>query len=132
MCVGVAKSAVVMRSVVQLCCYFVVCSFVHSFSTHLQLVREEVEARQEVTKLESEVDKLQKEIDDIQEEVRREYDNETPGFQKVLGRIFYNGKNEAFIEGFRDLADLKELLKVCNTCFVSVLYTYFTHTLTES
>ena len=41
MCVGVAKSAVVMRSVVQLCCYFVVCSFVHSFSTHLQLVREE-------------------------------------------------------------------------------------------
>ena len=117
MCVGVAKSAVVMRSVVQLCCYFVVCSFVHSFSTHSQLVREEVEAGQSVTKLESEVDKLQKEIDDIQKEVRREYDNETPGFQKVLGRIFYNGKIEAFIEGFRHLANLEERLKVCNTCF---------------
>ena len=102
---------------VQLCCYFVVCRCVHSSFTHLQLVREEVEARQSVTKLKSEVDKLQKEIDDIQKEVRREYDNETPGFQKVLGRIIYNGKNEAFIEGFRHLADLKERLKVCNTCF---------------
>ena len=35
-CVGVAMSAVEMHSVVQLCCYFVVSSFVHSFYTYLQ------------------------------------------------------------------------------------------------
>ena len=36
MCVlGLQLSALEMHSVMQLCCYFVVCSFVHSFSTHL-------------------------------------------------------------------------------------------------
>ena len=52
MCVlGLQLSALVMHSVVQLCCYFVVSSFAHLFYTHLQSRQVDLTLARETLKL---------------------------------------------------------------------------------
>ena len=50
-CVGLQLSALEMHSVVQLCCYFVVSSFVHSLSIHIQNKRAELLSAREDLKI---------------------------------------------------------------------------------
>ena len=130
MCVGVAKSAVVMRSVVQLCCYFVVCSFVHSFSTHLQSVNNQLEI---VIRIFGYVSAAAAQQQPFDLDVLAKMDTplclpSTNGQEKRFGREGFNKVLVSTVEGITDGMKMQETRALVLACGSGVGKTFGTLT----
>ena len=68
-------------------------------------------------------DDLRKKIDGIKKKARKQYDDKKPGFEEDFsGEIFYNGKDEGIIRGFKRLDNLEDELKVFPFIITPIFY----------